>query len=808
MAKRIISIVLTFALLLSVFSIVASASKTNYPIGGTVKTIAGALNIRKSATTESSSIGKLYSGDTVTVLGEKTGSKVEGSTLWYKIELPSGEGYVHSEYITLNDPEPESPSASDDPEFEKYLDEQGFPESYRPMLRNLHAKYPNWKFTALNTGLDWNTVVNEEYFLGDSLIEKTSSPSWKSYDQGRYNFSKSEFVTFDGGAYHSASREYLMYCLDPRNFLTETNALMFFVAYGQDGETIDGIQRILNNINWAKSYPVNDEVVYIYKDGTYDIVVNNGKEDTSSNDESSKESSSEKSSSKESSKDASSNKSSSAETSSKSSKAKAASSLESKETSTSSEKSTSSAETSSNKTFSNKTSSKTTSSKVTSSDATSSENEEFKPKKPVKEKIVIDSYAKAFYAAHKLTGISAYMMASRIRQEQGTNGNKSGMGKVEGYEGYYNLWNINTSGTDKFVQGAQYAKKQGWNTPLKSIMGGSSWLEKRYFKTGQDTLYMQKYDVVDGGNGYYWHEYMTYLPAPWLEATILKLAFTEETIKNEAVFKIPIYKNMPSKAVPCPTTNGTNNNYLQSISIGGIKVPNFDTYKQSYTDIVISNPTSTIEVKATPYDTGATVKGDGELKLKFGVNNIGIEVTASNGSVRKYTLKVVLNEGPAQGGDDPDPDKPIEPEYTPPTIETTTLQIGSKYITKIEPGTSVKAFIKALAVKNGTVKVQDGDKKTKANDKTVATGDTVIIYDSNGEKNVSYKIVIYGDVNSDGKVNSIDLLRAQRNIVGAVKLTAVQKEAADSNKDGKLNSVDLLRTQRYIVGITKSIQGE
>ena len=37
-----------------------------------------------------------------------------------------------------------------------------FPASYRPYLQALHSKYPNWKFTPLNTGLDWNTVVENE----------------------------------------------------------------------------------------------------------------------------------------------------------------------------------------------------------------------------------------------------------------------------------------------------------------------------------------------------------------------------------------------------------------------------------------------------------------------------------------------------------------------------------------------------------------------------------------------------------------------------------------------------------------------
>ena len=37
-----------------------------------------------------------------------------------------------------------------------------FPSSYQPYLRELAKKYPNWKFTALYTDLDWNHVINQE----------------------------------------------------------------------------------------------------------------------------------------------------------------------------------------------------------------------------------------------------------------------------------------------------------------------------------------------------------------------------------------------------------------------------------------------------------------------------------------------------------------------------------------------------------------------------------------------------------------------------------------------------------------------
>ena len=594
-----------------------------------------------------------------------------------------------------------------DAEFESALDAEGFPESYRPMLRELHAKYPKWKFTALKTGLDFNTVVEKEYILGDSLIDKTASPAWKSYDSGRYDFSKSTFATFDGGAYHAASKEYLAYCIDPRNFLTDTNALMFWVAYGTVGETEAGVNTILSGLNWTKTYPNNNEVVYVYDDNTYDIIINNTLPDGS----------------------------------------------------------------------------------------------EFNPSKTVKEKIEIISYGKAFYAAYKITGISAYMMASRIRQEQGVNGNISGMGKVPGYEGYYNLWNINTYGENKYVKGAEYAKEQGWDTLLKSIIGGATEkLYKKYFQQGQDTLYLHTYDVVKDSSGghLYWHEYMTYLPAPWNEAAILRKAFTDETIQNEYVFKIPIYNNMPSSAVPCPSANGTNNNYLKSIIIGGKSISNFSVYTQTYTDIIVSNPSTTIDVVATPYDSGAVVSGAGNLNLQFGVNNISITVTASNGSSRKYNLSIVLNEGPADV---------VTPGVSDTTINPETYLIGD-YITKIEPNTTIETFKTALNVKNGTVKVFGQDDFEKSSADLIATGDKVVVYDAQGNEHLKRSSIIYGDGNSDGKITSIDLLKMQRFIVGLGGLTEIQTKAADVNKDNKLNSVDLLHTQRYIVGLSGTLQGE
>lgn len=58
-----------------------------------------------------------------------------------------------------------------------------------------------------------------------------------------------------------------------------------------------------------------------------------------------------------------------------------------------------------------------------------------------------------------------------------------------------------------------------------------------------------------------------------------------------------------------------------------------------------------------------------------------------------------------------------------------------------------------------------------------------------------------GDVNADGKVNALDLLRLQRHILGIQSLAGANLTAGDVNADGKVNALDLLIIQRHILGI-------
>jgi len=101
-----------------------------------------------------------------------------------------------------------------DSEFEKKLDAQGFPETYKKWLRALHKDYSNWTFHSLKTGLDFNTSVEKEKWNGS--INKNNCP--KCVDPLNINTE---------GSWYIASTQTTAYFLDPRNFLMVDSVLMF-----------------------------------------------------------------------------------------------------------------------------------------------------------------------------------------------------------------------------------------------------------------------------------------------------------------------------------------------------------------------------------------------------------------------------------------------------------------------------------------------------------------------------------------------------------------------------------------------------
>ncbi len=152
--------------------------------------------------------------------------------------------------------------------------------------------------------------------------------------------------------------------------------------------------------------------------------------------------------------------------------------------------------------------------------------------------------------------------------------------------------------------------------------------------------------------------------------------------------------------------------------------------------------------------------------------------------------------------DNPDtPDQPIEYEFS-----------SSKYkidytlgiITGIEPGTSVTNFKKNLNVKGYSIKI-----KNLSNEETtrgyVGTGWDVEIL-KNSDFYDKFTIIIYGDLNGNGRINNTDSYILYNYLLGNSSLDSYFFLAADVNHDNTVNVQDLLLMDKYIEGVSQIIQ--
>lgn len=168
--------------------------------------------------------------------------------------------------------------------------------------------------------------------------------------------------------------------------------------------------------------------------------------------------------------------------------------------------------------------------------------------------------------------VSPYHLASRIKQEVGPFlSHKSISGDVQGYEGLYNFYNIGATSSAEpmgaIKNGLQYAKDgKGaseqtkskylipWNTKEKAITGGGIFIGSSYINVGQNTIYLQKFDVNDErGEDLFWHQYMTNVLAPYSESKSIYQGYAKtDILSTPMTFIIPVYENMPEIPVQSP----------------------------------------------------------------------------------------------------------------------------------------------------------------------------------------------------------------------------------------------------------------
>ncbi len=403
------------------------------------------------------------------------------------------------------------------------------------------------------------------------------------------------------------------------------------------------------------------------------------------------------------------------------------------------------------------------------------------------------TYAQTYIDAAKKSGVSPYHLAARTVQEVGTSG---ASGSVNGNSGFYNYYNIGAnSSSDPVANALNFAKTTDekymlpWNSPYKAIVGGALWIGTGYIDKGQDTLYYQKFNVV---NQVWTHQYMTNIMAPTQESEDIYKSYKELDILDVPyVFVIPYYRNMPEKACELPkSSNGSPNNWLSSLTVEGYDLT-FDGNKTSGYSIQVPESVSSVNISAKTISSKAKVEGTGKVNLNPGSNNIKIVVTAENGNKKTYYVEIVRNATnliPLTG---------ISLDKT----ELTMFNGETRKLTvKYNPSNTTDNKTVTWTSSDKTVVTVENDGTVKAIGKGTATLTAKVgSFTATCKITVSNSVLI-GDIDADGAVTISDALMIFKYKSGEIKLSNTAIKAADTDKNNKVELSDALRIFKYKSG--------
>ena len=266
------------------------------------------------------------------------------------------------------------------------------------------------------------------------------------------------------------------------------------------------------------------------------------------------------------------------------------------------------------------------------------------------------TYAWLFCWIGEKYDINPVALASRVRQEQGAGTSDLISGKYSGYEGLYNYFNIQATGStkDEIIKNGLKEAKTGstimmpdgtvssgaWDTPSKAVIGGSLKFANLYILKNQNTLYAQKFDYDGKYNGKYWHQYMTNIMAPYSEGNQVRRSYSKSgQIENSFVFLIPVYDERPSSS-PKPQERKNQNSCLKSLTVNDQEVITaFDkTQKDFYYSVGEKTVYANVRVKTA--SSSATLKFSNIGSMSHKVEVSTITVTAEDGTQTQYRLFV------------------------------------------------------------------------------------------------------------------------------------------------------------------------
>ena len=601
------------------------------------------------------------------------------------------------------------------------------------------------------TNLDWNNVIQQESQFGKNLVPKTYSDNWKNTTPGQYN------VEVDSG-WVDSSELAVKYAMDPRNFLNEVRIFQFeTLSYNSSANNINSIEKILYGTEFYQN-----KVSYLDNKGN---MINTN-----------------------------------------------------------------------------------------------------------------ETYSELILRGGQKSAVSTYHLASRIKQEVGPFLSHSSIsGNVSGYEGLYNFYNIGATSSAEpmgaIKNGLQFAKDgKGasqatknkylipWNNKEKAISGGGIFIGSSYIQVGQNTVYLQKFDVNDDrGSNLFSHQYMTNVLAPYNEAKSIYKGYQKNGILDLQIsFIIPIFNNMPDIQYESPNINS--NNYVADNTKVYCNATNVNLRtgpSTSYEVITmlskdakmtriaksISNgerwdrvqlengmvgyifQTYVTEMPAYNKVTGINIDKE-ELYIPIGENfKINAYIEPANANNTKINFKsgnekiatidengviTAQKEGETIIYAISEENENIKAKCKITVVRkmqeaevqfTVPLILNNLDVSGIDYNQNTVGDIKNNIISNLEIVIVNSNNEILSDDAIIGTGNKIQVKED-GKILKEYQIILYGDVNGDGKINSVDLLVLQRHILEIETLDDIYQKSANIRKNGnKPSSIDLLLIQRHILGL-------
>lgn len=634
-----------------------------------------------------SSVGTVSCGQAVTIEDTYENGTNTTCDYYYKVNTGSKSGYVCGYFVNTTKLTPKAQNYyNDNNNKESYTNElknKGFPDSYIPYLLEIHARHPNWKFTAENVKKDFTNVVNGESGNGTSLIQESAfSQGYFSMNSNTFDILNDKFSYYpDEGNFLNASKESIAYFLDPRNYLNYKYIFAFETLGYSENQNASVVNDIIKSQDFWKDLYTNGST------GASDDIVKASKE----------------------------------------------------------------------------------------------------------------------------ANISPMHVAARIKQEvSGLTTSDSRLGgsfkyNNTSYSGYYNFFNIKSKCSNCSDIYSAYAYEHGWNTTYKGILGGAVFMADNYIAKNQDTLYYEKFDV-SRSDGSYEHQYMQNVAVTFQEGGMKYKGYADANksyLDTAIEFVIPVYSNMPNNAVTAPSI-GNPNNYLKDLKVNGTTISGFSHLKQSY-DMTLESDVTKVTIDATKINDKATVNGVGTTNINSNKQSTTIIVKSENGKTREYVINFTRKE--AQTNQDNNQQQNDNTQTNNVKIDDIMKALGYKYnsseISGIEINTDASTLLNKLKAYSDKVKLTTSSKSNKTTG-ALKTGDILNVTASDGSK--SYNILLYGDVNGDGKITPADYLQVKDYILKKYSLSGVYYDASDVNKDGKITPADYLQIKDSILGKFKISQ--